>query len=133
MGKVDEVPNGGIGWVQQCNHLSRKGYITDNYMLVPSKTHRGYLRTATSPYGRHIEEMLRLNMLFNWLLGEFGPVDDFTITRENVLNMYEDLLGFPVQGVDIIERMMVGKELKFWDHILNGDKRKNPLVQPGQK
>lgn len=109
-------------------HMARAGYILPNYMFSPPHRQHGFLfKTVASPFSQDVQDLLRVNMLFNWLLGEYGPVDDFTISKADVENVYEEVLGFPFHAALISNRVVIGKELKFWDHVLNGEKRKRPL------
>jgi len=107
---------------------TRGGHLLPNYMFTPPHRQHGILyKTVAGPGAQEFQELLRTNMLFNWLTGEYGPIDDFTITKGDVENMYEEIIGFPLVHHLIHNGMVVGKELKFWDHMLNGDKRVLPL------
>jgi len=111
--------------------MARSGYLLPNYMFTPPHRQHGYLfKTIANPSAQDRQELLRTNMVFNWLLGEYGPIDDFTITKSHVEDMYEEVIGFPVAFYLPTHSIIVGKELKFWDHILNGAQRKKPLKIP---
>jgi hypothetical protein len=97
-------------------------------MFAPPHRQHGYLyKTIASEHARDSQELLRTNMLFNWLLGTYGPVDDFTISRGDIEDVFEEIVGYPVDTRLINVRLIIGKELKYWDHILNGESRRRPL------
>lgn len=103
-------------------------HLQPNYMFTPPHRQHGILyKTIAASYCQEIQERLRTNMLFNWLLGEYGPIDDFVITKSHVENMFEELWGFPINYGLISNQLIIGKELKYWDHILNGENRRKPL------
>lgn len=112
-------------------YMARSGYVLPHYMFTPPHRQHGYLfKTVASDFAQETQELLRVNMLFNWLLGEYGRLDDFIITKSHVEDMFEEVSGFPINSRLINNKVIVGKELKFWDHVLNGDKRVRPLRIP---
>jgi hypothetical protein len=130
-GRIEDVPNGGVGWKSAVASMASKGYIGPDYRMRPSLLNywRGSIvRDCTGPFMEEVEDLLRLNLCYNWLLGDYGPIDDPTITRNNVFNLYEEIIGFRPHPWYITNKIMVGKELKFWDHVINGEKRRNPLM-----
>lgn len=131
MGKVSSPPSDVLS---SLGYMARSGYLLPNYMFTPPHRQHGYLfKTIANPAAQNTQELLRTNMVFNWLLGEYGPIDDFTITKSHVEDMYDEVIGFPSSFTARElpnHRIIIGKELKFWDHILNGEKRKKPLKIP---
>jgi hypothetical protein len=109
-------------------YFARSGYILPTYMFTPPHRQHGFLfKTVASEHAQDLQDLLRTNLLFNWLLGDYGPIDDFTISRGDVEDVFEEIVGYPVDTRLIPTRIIVGKELKFWDHILNGEARRRPL------
>lgn len=109
-------------------YFARSGYVLPTYMFTPPHRQHGFLfKTIASDHAQDVQDLLRTSMLFNWLTGTYGPVDDFTISRGDVEDIYEEIVGYPVDTRLIPVRLIVGKELKFWDHILNGEARRRPL------
>lgn len=114
--------------VSTLSYYGRAGWLLPTYMFTAPTKNRGFLYTTiSSDYAQETQDLLRLNMLYNWLLGDYGPLDDFTITKSNIEDLYEEIGGFPLFFGLTQHRLVIGKELKFWDHILNGDERKSPI------
>lgn len=131
MGYIQQMPDGGCNWISVCRKACRNGVIGENYLTVSHmhRPSRGTLMShiQSSPFMRICEELLRLNLTYKWLKGDFGTIDDFTITRETVEEIYSEIMGFPIVNRDyIIDKIIVGKELKFWDHVQFGESRTKP-------
>lgn len=85
---------------------------------------------ALDPFLAEMESLLRVNMLFNWISGDYGPIDDFKVTHEHILECWVELLGdsFYPFGVFLISslRLFTMKEMDFWDEMRTGDYRVFP-------
>jgi len=85
---------------------------------------------ALDPFLAEMESLLRVNMLFNWLSGDYGPIDDIRILHEHILEVWVDLLGesFYPYGVFLISslRLFTQKEWDFWQEMKTGDYRVFP-------
>jgi len=85
---------------------------------------------ARNPFLVEMETLLRVNMLYNWLRGDYGPLDDFTITTTDVIDVWVELLGvaFYPHGVMFPSRLRfyTNKEKEFWDEVKSGDYRVFP-------
>lgn len=85
---------------------------------------------ARNPFLVEMETLLRVNMLFSWLRGDFGPLDDFKITTADIIDVWTELLGvaFYPHGVMFPSRLRfyINKEKEFWDEVLTGDYRVFP-------
>lgn len=110
------------------DYYAKTGHILPSYMFTPPHRQHGFLfKALANPSAQETQEDLRTNMLFMWLLGDFGPIDDFVITRSHVQDVFEAILGYQPDPHLLNFKIVVDKELKYWEHILLGEKRKSPL------
>jgi len=125
MGRVQPVSsdiNSTLGY------FARASYLLPSYMFIPpNRQHSAFYKAASCENSQALQDLLRTNMLFNWMRGDYGPIDDFTISAFDIENVIEEMTGHPIDKRFPTIRLIVGKELKYWDHILNGDKRRKPL------
>lgn len=116
---------------QYLQYAAKMSYVLPSYMFTPPHRQHGYFyKSIASEAAQDTQNLLRVNMLFKWLCGDFGPIDDAFISKTDMEDLYRDMWisrGVLFSGLMHNERVIIGKELKFWDHVLNGDKRRKPL------
>jgi len=86
---------------------------------------------ARNPFLIEMEGLLRTTMLFGWLRGDFGPIDDFTIKLADIVEVWVELMGvaFYPHGCFMNSKLKfyVHKELDFWNEMKTGDYRVMPV------
>ena len=107
------------------------GWLTQAYLI-----HHGVVPymcgtvMARNPFLVEMETLLRVNMLFNWITGVYGPLDDFKISLADVTTAWVDILGkgFTPYGAMFPSRLSfyTRKELEFWNEVKTGDYRVFP-------
>lgn len=43
-----------------------------------------------SPYLRELSELVHTNLLFNWISGDYGPIDDADVSIESIEKVWVD-------------------------------------------
>lgn len=99
----------------------RMNWIPANFVLKNAHTNDNnycFFRGVIDPFIIESEENLRTTMLFKWLQGEFGPVDDPKISNEDIRKIWEKLMENSVEyRFYYSTKFYVDKEIAFWNRM----------------
>jgi len=119
-----------------CRYLIN-GWLTKAYLIHHSVIpYSGANVMVRNPFLIEMETLLRVNMLFNWIRGDYGPWDDFSITMADITDVWVDIMGVPFYPhgffYDSRLKFYLLKEKTFWDEMKTGDYRivPAPLKKP---
>jgi len=112
------------------------GWLTRAYLI-----HHGIVPymcgtiMARNPFLIEMETLLRVTMLFSWIRGDYGHLDNATISYNDIAEVWVDLVGvaFYPHGVmfPTTLKFYVQKEFDFWQEVISGDYRMMP--KPSKK
>lgn len=91
----------------------RMGWLNDSYTTAPLGRRDGMVVLRGVELFEN-EENLRTTLLFEWLRGDLGPIDDPVVTTEHVEDTWMSLHGNRSFGSAVVRRFFVSKELAFW-------------------
>lgn len=119
----------GVGCLY-CKYIIN-GWLTRAYLihhgLVPYECGTIMARNA---FLVEMETLLRVTMLYSWLRGDFGPIDDFNIELADIIDVWVELCGvsFYPHGNYMTSKLKfyIHKEKDFWEEMKTGDYRVMP-------
>jgi hypothetical protein len=71
-----------------------------------------------NPYLNTLEDRLRATMMFQWIRGDFGPVDTPTVAQEQIESVWMSLIDHAFFGRHgSVMTFYVEREVEFWNNL----------------
>lgn len=78
----------------------------------------GTLGFLNNKYLKQLYEQLHTNVLYSWLRGDLGPIDDPVVSRDYLWNLWRDMNVNGFFTVAYITEYYVDKEIDFWHRVI---------------